>query len=408
MNIKEDENYDVIIVGAGISGLNCANKLISEGFNVLVIEKSDSVGGRIKTDSVNGFKLNRGFHVLLTAYPEVKYTFNAESLNFKKFFPGCSIWTGTGMEDLVNPLKHPFKGIRQLIRPIGKVKDYLLLAYLCFILKFALQTKKRISTHEYFNYLGFSDLFITRFLRPFFSGVFLEAQLETSVEKFNDVFKCFLNGDVVLPLHGINSLADQLHANISDCKIIFNSEVVAISKTEVQLTNGKKFKAKYFVLASDLKSRNRLLGMDIRPKFNRVVNLYFSYNKSSELVEYKLVLNGSDSGPVNNLVCFGDDFSDDDTGLLSVSIIKPQYFELDNLEEVVLKQLEEWYGSGLGLKFLKKYDIREAVPYQPEIGKSNLKLRENIYCCGDYCGVASLNTALKSSRMIAESITSKN
>ena len=408
MSIKDDENFDVIIVGAGISGLNCANKLISEGLSVLVIEKSDSVGGRIKTDLVNGFKLNRGFHVLLTAYPEVKNTFHSESLNFRKFFPGCSVWTGISMVDLVNPLRHPLKGVKQLINPVGKFKDYLILIYLWFVLQFGLQTKKRISTNEYFNYLGFSDLFITRFLKPFFSGVFLEDQLDTSVKKFNDVFKCFLRGDIVLPLNGINSLADQLHENISDCKIIFNSEVVTISETEVQLTNGKKFKANYFVLASDLKSRNRLLGIDIRSKFNRVVNLYFSYNKSSKLTEYKLVLNGSDSGPVNNLVCFGDDFSDDDTGLLSVSIIKPQYFELDNLEEVVLKQLEEWYGAGIGLKFLKKYDIREAVPFQPEIGKYNLRLRENIYCCGDYCGVASLNTALKSSRMIAESIASKN
>ena len=86
MSIEKVDKYDVIIVVSGISGLNCAKKLSAAGLKVLVIEKSNSVGGRIKTGSVNGFKLNRGFHVLLTAYPEVKSTFNSEELNFKKFF----------------------------------------------------------------------------------------------------------------------------------------------------------------------------------------------------------------------------------------------------------------------------------------------------------------------------------
>ena len=172
MSSLEIQKYDVIIIGAGISGLNCANKLTKGGLTVLVIEKSDSIGGRIKTDIIDGFKLNRGFHVLLTAYPEVKSTFIWEDLSFKKFFSGCLIWTGSSMVELADPLKHPIRAIRHLVRPIGRFKDYLLLVYLWFIFKVRLQTRKDISTNDYFKKLGFSDLFITRFLRPFFSGVF--------------------------------------------------------------------------------------------------------------------------------------------------------------------------------------------------------------------------------------------
>lgn len=409
MSIEKVVKYDVIIVGSGISGLNCANKLSAAGLKVLVIEKSDSVGGRIKTGSVNDFKLNRGFHVLLTAYPEVKSTFNSEKLNLNKFFPGCLIWTGSSMLEVVDPLKHPIKGIKQLINPIGKLKDYLVLIYLWIIFRFGLPSRKGISTNEYFKELGFSDLIITRFLRPFFSGVFLESKLKTSVEKFNEVFKYFLRGDVVLPSQGIVSLANQIHRNISDCDFLFNSEVNKVSENEVQLKSGELFKSNHVVLAVDLKSKNRLLGLGVNSKFNRVVNFYFSYKKNNLFPEYKLVLNGSDSGPINNLVFMDGGLPENEKGLISVSIIKSQFFELENLEEAILKQLEEWYGGSLeDVRFMEKIDIRNAVPYQPEIEEYNLKLKNNIYYCGDYCGVASLNTSLKTSRMISEAILSEN
>ena len=409
MSIEKVVKYDVIIVGSGISGLNCANKLSAAGLKVLVIEKSDSVGGRIKTGSVNDFKLNRGFHVLLTAYPEVKSTFNSEELNFKKFFPGCLIWNGSSMVEVVDPLMHPIKGIKQLMNPIGKLKDYLVLIYLWIILRFGLPSRKGISTNEYFKELGFSDLIITRFLRPFFSGVFLESKLKTSVEKFNEVFKYFLRGDVVLPSQGIVSLANQIHRNISGCDFLFNSEVNKVSENEVQLKSGELFKSNHVVLAVDLKSKNRLLGLGVNSKFNRVVNFYFSYKKNNLFPEYKLVLNGSDSGPINNLVFMDGGLPENEKGLISVSIIKSQFFELENLEEAILKQLEEWYSGSLeDVRFMEKIDIRNAVPYQPEIEEYNLKLKNNIYYCGDYCGVASLNTSLKTSRMISEAILSEN
>ena len=409
MSIEKVDKYDVIIVGSGISGLNCANKLSAAGLKVLVIEKSDSVGGRIKTGSVNSFKLNRGFHVLLTAYPEVKSTFNSKELNLKKFFPGCLIWTGSSMLEVVDPLKHPVKGIKQLINPIGKLQDYLVLIYLWIILRFGLPTRKGISTNKYFKELGFSDLIITRFLRPFFSGVFLESKLETSVEKFNEVFKYFLRGDVVLPSQGIVSLANQIHRNISGCDFLFNSEVNKVSENEVQLKSGELFKSNHVVLAVDLKSKNRLLGLGANSKFNRVVNFYFTYKKNNQFPEYKLVLNGSDSGPINNLVFMDGGLPENEKGLISVSIIKSHFFELENLEEAILKQLEEWYSGSLeDVRFMEKIDIRNAVPYQPEIEEYNLKLKNNIYYCGDYCGVASLNTSLKTSRIISEAILSEN
>ena len=408
MSNLEIQKYDVIIIGAGISGLNCANKLTKGGLTVLVIEKSDSIGGRIKTDFIDGFQLNRGFHVLLTAYPEVKSTFIWEDLSFKKFFSGCLIWTGSSMVELADPLKHPIRAIRHLVRPIGNFKDYLLLVYLWFIFKVRLQTRKDISTNDYFKKLGFSDLFITRFLRPFFSGVFLEHRLETSVEKFNETFKSFLNGDVVLPKQGIVSLANQLFENSPDYTLMLNSEVNKISEDEVQLRSGELFKANYVVVASGLKSRNRLLALDEQIMCNRVVNLYFSYNKNNKFPEYKLVLNGSNSGPINNLVFMEGALSNNEKGLISISVIDPQYFELENIEEVVLNQLIQWYGDISGINFLIKYDIQDAVPYQSKIEQYNLRLVNNIYCCGDYCGVASLNTSLKTSRMVAEAILSEN
>ncbi|MSZ14894.1 MAG: FAD-dependent oxidoreductase, partial [Actinobacteria bacterium] len=89
-------NEDVIIVGAGLAGLACARTLTAAGVGVQVIEASDDVGGRVRSDHVDGFILDRGFQILLTAYPELYRWFDLDQFDLRRFQPGATIWTGRG------------------------------------------------------------------------------------------------------------------------------------------------------------------------------------------------------------------------------------------------------------------------------------------------------------------------
>ncbi len=77
----------VVIVGAGLAGLSCARQLLQSGVDVLVLEAQDDVGGRVRTDLVDGFRLDRGFQVLQTAYPEARRQLDYQALRLQTLSP---------------------------------------------------------------------------------------------------------------------------------------------------------------------------------------------------------------------------------------------------------------------------------------------------------------------------------
>src|SRR5499427_2168601 len=100
-------NPEVMVVGAGVSGLVAAVELKRRGFAVQVLEASDDVGGRVRTDAVDGFLLDRGFQVLLTAYPEAKRTLDYQRLELKAFLPGALSWYAGRLNKLIDPWRTP-------------------------------------------------------------------------------------------------------------------------------------------------------------------------------------------------------------------------------------------------------------------------------------------------------------
>ena len=98
---------DVLIVGAGLAGLCCARELQSKGIGFQILEASDGIGGRVRTDVVDGFLLDRGFQVLLTAYPEAKRALDYSTLDLKPFLSGALSWYAGRMNKLVDPWRTP-------------------------------------------------------------------------------------------------------------------------------------------------------------------------------------------------------------------------------------------------------------------------------------------------------------
>ena len=125
-----EHQYDIIIIGAGLAGLCCARRLQQQGTEYLLLEQSDTVGGRIRTDLVDGFRLDRGFQVFLTSYPEAQRVLDYEALRLQPFLPGALVRYGGRFHQLTDPWRRPFAAIGSVFSPIGSFVDKLRVARL--------------------------------------------------------------------------------------------------------------------------------------------------------------------------------------------------------------------------------------------------------------------------------------
>ena len=116
-------DYKIHIVGAGISGLIAATVLEQNGYYPVIIEATDGVGGRVKTDIVDGYQLDHGFQVLLTAYPAAQKYLDFESLQLQKFLPGASIFKNGKQKVIGDPLRDISLLFSTLFSGIGRFSD---------------------------------------------------------------------------------------------------------------------------------------------------------------------------------------------------------------------------------------------------------------------------------------------
>lgn len=405
--------WDVIIVGAGISGLTCAEELRSRGLKFLVLESGNTPGGRIATDEHQGFLLDRGFQVLLTAYPEAKRVLNYTDLELRCFTPGALVWFDGKFHRFTDPWRKPSDLLSTALSPVASTLDKVRIA------KFRSETTKGdltrlyerpdIPTIEMLQQRGFSPIVIERFFRPFLGGVFLDNELKTSRRLCEFVFRMFSNGDAALPANGMNAIPNQLASRLPEGALRFNSPVKEVREGVVELSSGEQLSAKQIVVATDEPSANRLMGNPTRDKANRVVCMYFAADKPP-IDEPILMLNGEGRGPVNN-VCVpsqvANNYAPKGQSLISVTSLP----EADREPQVdtVLKQLREWFGSVVDdWRHLRTYPIHYALPQQvpPLVDpvEKNPRFATGIYRCGDYCDTASINGAMSSGRRAAEAM----
>ncbi|CAN0581271.1 unnamed protein product, partial [Ectocarpus sp. 12 AP-2014] len=199
----DKQDYKIHIIGAGVSGLIAATVLEQNGFSPIIIEASDRVGGRVKTDKINGYQLDQGFQVLLTAYPAAQKYLDYKSLELQHYLPGTSIFKNKKQEVIGDPLRVTSLLFSTLFSSIGSFSDKLKILKLNTRLKNKtideIFSDKEQSTLSYLTALDFSESIINDFFKPFFSGIFLEDQLETSSRMFEFVYKMFGEGSAALP-----------------------------------------------------------------------------------------------------------------------------------------------------------------------------------------------------------------
>jgi hypothetical protein len=296
--------HPILIVGAGLSGLCCARNLSEAGVPVRVFEAADRVGGRIKTDVLDGFLLDRGFQVLLTAYPEAKAVLDYEALELGRFEPGALIRFDGALHRLVDPWRRPRHGLTTALSPAGGIGDKLRMATVRRQVAAGalseLYKHPEATTIKHLQQCGFSERIIRRFFRPFLGGIFLDSELKTSSRMFEFVFRMFSQGDAALPAGGMEEIPRQLAAGLpADC-VTTEAKVDQIGRQHLLLESGQRIEGAAVVVATEAPEANRLCGDDFPRSANAVTCLYFAADRPP-IDEAILVLNGEGRGPINNL-----------------------------------------------------------------------------------------------------------
>ena len=410
-------NPTVCIIGAGLAGLACARRLHEQGCDVHLLEASDAVGGRVRTDTVDGFRLDRGFQVLLTAYPETQRELDYDALDLHSFFDGALVHVNGGLHRIADPFRHPFDAPRTLFAPVGTFRDKLRVAQarraLLHDTLADVMARPETSTLDALrDRWGFSDVMINRFFRPFFGGIFLDRTLESSSRMFEFVFKMFSEGAAALPAGGMQAIPEQMATHLPDDGLRLNTPVSSVEGQTVHLESGGTLDADAVVVATDAPSAHRLLDDDGPPPEGASTQcLYYAANASPVDLPV-LVLNGDGVGPVNNLCVLSDvapGYAPDDRSLISVVVVGVQQEHNGTLERAVRQQMIDWFGlQAGGWEHLRTYSIPYALPDQrpPFLSPPErpTRRRRGLYVCGDHRQTASLNGAIASGRAAAQAV----
>lgn len=403
------ERAGIVVIGAGLAGLAAATTLHRAGRDVLVLEAADEVGGRVRTDQLDGFLLDRGFQVLLTGYPEAHRQLDLERLDLQRFEPGALVWLGKRGYRVGDPFRKPSTLLDTALSPIGSVADKLRLLALRTRLKRSdpkqLLRGADTPTRQYLEGLGFSDRFVERFLGPLFTGIQLDPDLATSRRMFDTIFRSLTVGDSAVPAAGMGAIPAQMAGNLPPGAVQLNSEVEAIEPDGVVVSGGGRIAAGAVIVATDGPAAVRLLNLD--PVGSRSVSCVYFAAGVDPIGHPMVVLDGGHTGPVANLAVMSTVApSYAPSGRVLIAAACPGQQRPD-LEAAVVAQLSGWFGASVSdWSHLRTYHIAHGQPDQspPFKPKEKVRLSENLWVCGDHRDTASIQGALFSGRRTGEAV----
>ncbi|MBI1183220.1 NAD(P)-binding protein [bacterium] len=404
----------VAIIGAGISGLVAATELEKQGYKPVLFEKSAQIGGRLKTDVVNGIPLDHGFQVLLTAYPAVSKYLSLNELRLRRFLPGANICSNGKMFQIGDITRNYQFLLSTLSAPIGNFSDKVGMARLAVDMKKksveSIFEEKEQSTLHFLQEYGFSEKIINTFFRPFFGGVFLENELNTSSRKFLFTYKMFAEGFAAIPEKGMQEIPNQLAQKLSKTTMQLATEIVENNKAELVLANGEVHEFDFVVNATNFdlaKPEKATKTTD----WHGSESLYFETSSSSFGKPIIALLAGG-GDLVNNLHFVSDLLpAAGHKNILCVTILKKHRLG----EEELIKQVKEELRSHFSIEagsLMRHFKIPASLPvlnqnrYKPQ--PESMWVDDHTVWAGDSSCNASINGAIEAGAAAAQAIMGRN
>lgn len=397
----------ITVVGAGMAGLAAAATLTDRGNEVVLLEASDGAGGRVRTDAVDGYLLDRGFQILLTAYPVAQRVFDYEALDLRRFHAGSLVQLDSGRVRVGDPLRRPGDAFETVRAPIGSVLDKVrLMQWRSSVTSGTvdeLWAKPECTTAARFKDLKFSDEFVDQFLRPLFAGITLDPELFVSSRFAEFVFRMLSQGFGAVPLGGMGELAAQLVDRLEPGTLRLSTPVESVTASTVRTSGGETVESDAVIVATDMTTSSTLAET---PAFewNGVTTHWFS-SDAAPYTEPLLFLNGTREGPINNVAVISNvspKYAPAGKHLTAVSVPGPADAGADLT--AIQSQLRGWFGGAVkDWELLRSDVIAQAQPrHLPgEAVPATARLDNDVFVAGDHRYNSSINGALQSGRSAA-------
>ncbi|MBI1303375.1 MAG: FAD-dependent oxidoreductase [Phycisphaera sp.] len=413
----------IVIVGAGVAGLAAARILREQGHAITLLEASSQAGGRVASDTIDGFTVDRGYQVYLSSYPEGPRFLDLKALELRPFMPGALVWNGARAATVAHPLREPLAAVAGALRGTVPFGDALRMV------PFALAAARGPATEPSvrgqtalarLRTLGISEKTIDGFFRSFFGGVFLDRSLATDAGRLEFLLRMFADGFACVPARGMGEIAAQLVRAAEGATLRLNAPVARIATSArgaaVTLRSGEVVEADAAILATDASSLETLLAADGNPPRPRTawcgtLAAWFATPDASLLPKW-LVLNGSRQGAFNHgaaMSSIAPEYAPSGRGLFVANttlLPKDPGNDRDTAEDM-RRTLRQILGarSTEGWELLAVQRISRALPRQwPEdlAARARLLAPRGFFLAGDVMEDASINGALRSGRRAAE------
>jgi phytoene dehydrogenase-like protein len=406
-----------IIIGGGLAGLSAARQLHAQGIDFKLFEATERIGGRVKTEVVNGFRLDRGFQVLLTEYPEAKRWLDYKKLALKSFTPGALLLLPGGKKSHIgDPLRDFSSLLPTLFSSTGNLMDKLRILKLKtrlakLTIEEIFQQKEKTTLEALSGDYGFSNQMIEQFFTPFFAGIFLEKKLTTSRRMFDFVFKMFGEADTAIPNLGMEEIPKLLAQPLPENLITTNARVLKIENQTVYLEDGSAFSAPNIIVATEATSFVKELER-VKTRYQSTTHLHF-IAEIPPLKKPIIALNTNKERLANNICTISQvasGYAPVNKSLVSISVVGKSDFSKKEIVKAIRSELKTWFGKAVeDWEHLDTKVIEYALPNQSnvhhEISKQDFKIRKGLYLCGDFQLNGSINAAMKSGREVAELVT---